>query len=103
MKQRIGIATLLAVGAIAGILVDDAHAQSSATIVATSTPFTVPPNAVQYINQWSPAGGLSVTVGGSVTFANPSVLPHTVFFADQPGPPLPPSGSATCIPPATPT
>jgi plastocyanin len=102
MKQRIGIATLLAVGAIAGTVVDDAHAQSSATIVATSTPFTVPPNTVQYINQWSPAGGLSVTAGGTVTFTNPSVLPHTVFFGDQPGRGLPSGASETFTAPSTP-
>jgi plastocyanin len=102
MKQRIGIAALLAAGVVAGPVVSDAHAQSSATIVATSTPFTVPPNTVQYINQWSPAGGLSVTAGGTVTFTNPSVLPHTVFFGDEPGRNLPSGASETFTAPSTP-
>ncbi len=102
MKQRIGIAALLVAGAVAGPIVSDAHAQSSATIVATSTPVPVPPNGVQYINQWSPTGGLTVTAGGSVTFTNPSVLPHTVFFGDQPGRGLPSGASETFTAPSTP-
>ena len=85
MKQRIGIVALLAAGAVAGPIVSDAHAQSRFQIVAQST--LNGPNT--YLNQWAPAGGLNVTAGGTVTFVNPTVLPHTVFFGDQPGRGLP--------------
>jgi plastocyanin len=97
MKQRIGIATLLAVGAIAGTVVDDAHAQSSATIVAQSIPIA----GGQFIRQWTPPGG-TVTAGGTVTFANPSPEVHTVQFGTQPIRTLAPGASETFTAPSTP-
>jgi len=97
MKQRIGFATLLAVGAIAGTVVDDAHAQSSATIVATSIPIA----GGQFIRRWTPPGG-TVTAGGTVTFANPSPEVHTVQFGTQPIRTLAPGASETFTAPSTP-
>ncbi len=79
MKRQIGIAALLVAGAIAGPIAADAHAQSAVTVVAQSTPI----GGGQYINLWSPPGGLTVTAGGTVTFANPGPVDHTVLFGTQ--------------------
>ena len=102
MKQQIGIAALLVTVAIAGFAVDDARAQSSTTIVATSTPYIIPPNTVAYTNVWSPPGGATVFTGGTVTFTNPSVNGHTVFFGDQDGRNLPSGSTQTFTAPSTP-
>jgi plastocyanin len=79
MRLQIGIAALLAAGVVAGPIVSDARAQSAVTIGAQSTPI----GAGQYINLWNPPGGLTVTAGGTVTFANPGPLDHTVQFGTQ--------------------
>jgi plastocyanin len=99
MKQRIGIAALLAAGAVAGPIVSDAHAQSSATVVAQSIPTGVPG---LFVNGWIPPGGLTVTAGGAVSFVNPSTVLHTVQFGTQPVRGLPQGATETFTAPTTP-
>ena len=77
MKRQIGTLAVLAAGVVAGPIATDAHAQSAVTIVD-------PIGVGQYITVWSPPSGLTVTAGGTVTFADPGPLDHTVQSGTQP-------------------
>lgn len=99
MKQRIGIVALIAAGAVAGPIVTDAHAQSSATVTAVSTPTGSP--VVPFVHVWNPVSA-QVTAGGTVTFTNPSSQTHTILLGAEPLRGLLSGASQTFTAPSTP-